>query len=245
MDAQKGAGADGLSRGRGRIKKKLESGRAVRVRRGPRREAAGTRLNRVRSCGIAGTCRGGMTGLARGDEPGRGHAWMHKRGRTRKPEKGARKHKGEQSPRGNAAGRLRRKKAGADRGETYARLSGRPAGYRAGADQARGGKKSPAAASGRTGAQNRPKTGRGGAEDGNGAEMRRHNRPGFGGAGAGRKNDGFRGAARTKPRRGPGKTGCENPAAHLSRPHAGRWSAARGKRGRALAGRKEIVYNFQ
>ena len=63
--------------------------------------------------------------------------------------------------------------------------------------------------------------------------------------GAGWEKDGFRGAARTKPRRGPGKTGCENPAAHLSRQHAGRWSAARGKRGRALAGRKEIVYNFQ
>ena len=82
-----------------------------------------------------------MTGRARGNEPGRGYAWMHKRGRTRKPEKGARKHTGEQSPRGNAAGRLRRKKAGADRGEAYARLSGRPAGYRAGADQARAGKK--------------------------------------------------------------------------------------------------------
>ncbi len=160
-----------------------------------------------------------MTGLARGDEPGRGHAWMHKRGRTRKPEKGARKHKGEQSPRGNAAGRLRRKKAGADRGETYARLSGRPAGYRAGADQARGGKKSPAAASGRTGAQNRPKTGRGGAEDGNGAEMRRHNRPGFGGAGAGRKNDGFRGADKTAARTGENR---------LRKPRGAPFAPARG-----------------
>ena len=34
-----------------------------------------------------------MTGRAQGDEPGCGHAWMHKRGRTQKPEKEARKHK--------------------------------------------------------------------------------------------------------------------------------------------------------